>query len=140
MVTYPGGQAILSYLTSTQAAYIGLSTTAPNEDGTNFSEPTETYTEGDVIKRRFINGYERSQYGGTQTKMGPVEENEITNKEIIFFPEATGSWGTMLYFGLFASNDPATLPLVTGALTDSVNIPANYVPLFRVGNLTLSIQ
>lgn len=110
--------------------YIGLSTTTPAADGSNFTEPSAEA------------GYSRAIIGlqgqsGTQTMT--VSGATATNDDIIFFPEATSSWGTITHFGLFNSAT-ATTPMITGALTSSVVIGANYVPLFRAGNFTLTLS
>ena len=61
------------------------------------------------------------------------------NKQIIYFPEATADWGTVTHFGLFTSATGGT-PFLWGALSDPVNIPSGYVPLFRAGKLSIGIE
>ena len=136
MVNYDGGDALLRALsgktTLLSSVYIGLSSTAPNVDGTGFSEPAT----GAGYARVLIG----TLTGGGFNVMGDPVENETANEQIIFFPEATGNWGTMTHFGLFTSNDLNTKPIISGALTSSVSVPTNYVALFRVGNFQLSIS
>ncbi len=88
-------------------------------------------------------GYGRTQIGNYQNGagqlMGTPTSGKITNSQIIYFPEATSDWGTVTHFGLFTSATGGT-PFLWGALSDSVNIPSGYVPLFRVGKLSISIE
>lgn len=110
--------------------YMGLSTTTPNADGTNFTEPSAS------------NGYARSLIGlssqsATQVMGAPVN-GTITNTGIIFFPEATASWGTITYFGLFSAETGGDL-ILYGALSNSVSVPATYVPIFKANNFSLTL-
>lgn len=110
--------------------YMGLSTTTPSSDGSNFTEPDAAA------------GYARALIGidgQSGTQLMEVEGASAANDQIIFFPEATSTWGTVTYFGLFSAASGG-VPLIYGALSSSVSVPANYVPLFRVGSFTLSLQ
>jgi len=133
--TNTGSTAILNGLIgkgtgSLANCYMGLSTSTPNADGTNFTEPSSTL------------GYARSVIGisgqsATQV-MGNPSNGSVSNTDIIFFPEATSAWGTITHFGLFTAASGGTL-IVYGALTSPITVSANYVPLFRVGNFTLTL-
>lgn len=110
--------------------YLGLSTTAPNAAGGNFTEPGSA------------NGYARALVGnssasGTQVMAAPSGGN-TSNTDIIFFPEATSSWGTITHFGLWTAKTGGSL-MVYGQLSTPVTVPENYVPLFRAGNFTMSL-
>lgn len=111
--------------------YIALSTTAPNADGTNFTEPLSSA------------GYARSIIGLSSTSatqvMSSPSGGATSNTSIIFFPEATASWGTVTHFGLFTSQTGGSLVLY-GTLTNPIAVAANYVPLFRVGNFSLTLS
>ena len=111
--------------------YIALSTTAPNADGTNFTEPLTSA------------GYARSIIGLSGTSatqvMSSPSGGATSNTSIIFFPEATASWGTVTHFGLFTSQTGGSLVLY-GTLTNPIAVAANYVPLFRVGNFSLTLS
>jgi hypothetical protein len=111
--------------------YIALSTTAPNADGTNFTEPLSSA------------GYARSIIGLSSTSatqvMSSPSGGATSNTSIIFFPEATASWGTVTHFGLFTSASGGNLVLY-GTLTNPIAVAANYVPLFRVGNFSLTLS
>lgn len=111
--------------------YIALSTTAPNADGTNFTEPSSA------------SGYARSIIGLSGTTatqvMSVPSAGASSNTSIIFFPEATASWGTVTHFGLYSSATGGNLVLY-GTLTNPIAVAANYVPLFRVGNFSLTLS
>lgn len=130
---------LLSGLSNTaplNQAYIGLSTTTPSTDGTNFTEPSASAG----YSRAFICTYNAG--AGWNNKMTTTASGGVgtsTSNDIIFFPEATASWGTVTHFGLFASAT-ATTPVIFGELTNPVTIQANYVPLFRTGQLIITIS
>ena len=103
--------------------FLGLSTSAPNSDGANFTEPSSSA------------GYGRVEFTNkSMTVTGASAENEAA----IMFPEATSAWGTVVYFGLFASDSTTAPPLIYGALTSPVS--ANNIALFRPGNFTMSLS
>lgn len=136
--TYNASTSILNALTGKAQnvsllsnCYLGLSSTAPEKDGSNFTEPEAS------------TGYARAVVGlanqaATQV-MGTPSEGSITNKDIIFFPEAGTSWGTLTHFGLFTAPTGGTL-ILYGSLSTPITVAANYVPLFRAGNFTLNLS
>jgi hypothetical protein len=119
-----------SSLTSASSIYVGLSTSAPLADGTNVTEPVG-------------NGYARVLLGNTSQeltqKMGTVANGHVENDEIIYFPEATGSWGTITHFCIFDSASSGNL-LAFGALSTSIQPVANTIPIVRIGELDLSLS
>ena len=68
--------------------YIALSTTTPNENGGNFTEPP---TE---------NGYVRAKFG----TINSVIPAQITNADIIFIFEALADCGSVTHIGLCDSS------------------------------------
>lgn len=139
MLTYNGANEILkilcgkSYQYPYQSVYVGLSTTAPDRNGSGFTEPSAA------------NGYTRvllgsSSSGATATqKMDTPNLGAITNKEIIYFPEATGSWGTCTHFLIFNKETDGVL-IAYGALTNEISPVNGTVPLIRVGDLDMSVS
>ena len=121
------------YASIASTCFIGLlkSITTSSENGTIFLEP-ETSA-----------GYGRTQIGNYQNGqgqlMGTPSGGKITNSQIVYFPEATADWGTVNYFALYTSASGGT-PFLWGALSEPVSIPSGYVPLFRVGKLSISIE
>ena len=120
------------YASLASTCYIGLSTTTPDAAGANFSEPSTS------------SGYARVMLGShnqtnTQLMDAPSNGSICNTSNIIFFPEATSSWGTVTHFGLF-SNKTGGTPILWGALSSSISIPSGYIPIFRAGALTVSLQ
>lgn len=118
--------------------YIGLSTTTPNPDGSNFTEPSipdgTTDDEGNTIT---VNEYQRVSLDGP---MGAASNAIIKNTAIIFFNEAEHyGWGTITHFGIFTSKTGGT-PIFYGELSSSVQIPKNYIPIFRAGKLQVGLD
>lgn len=71
--------------------FIALSTTAPNEDGTGFTEPVG-------------NGYARVSVSNDGAGWGAAVSGDPSykpNAATIAFPAATGSWGTITHAGIY---------------------------------------
>ena len=122
----------LNYATLAPTCFIGLlKNITASGDTVSFVEP-ET-----------ANGYGRTQIGQYQNSagflMGTPKSGKVTNSQIVYLPEATADWGTVTHFALFSTATGGT-PFLWGALTDPVNVPSGYVPLFRVGKLSISIE
>ena len=134
--------------TQTQYYYLGLSTTTPNPDGTNFTEPVipngATDASGDPIT---VNEYKRVSLEGhiqvpttTNNNTTVVLNGIIENKDAIMFPEAENySWGTITHFGIFTASSGGT-PIFYGELSSSVTIPQNYIPVFRKSKLKIGLD
>lgn len=72
--------------------------------------------------------------------MEQASGGSISNtNNIIFFPEATANWGTITHFGIFTSKI-SSIPIMWGALTTPITVPSGYIPIFRAGALTVSLQ
>jgi len=113
-------------LSLASTCYIGVGVL----DGSTFAEPDS------------IAGYSRTLIGtansGETKCMGEPSQGTITNSKIIYLPEAVSSWGTVTHFGLFSSATSAE-PFFTGELKTAIEITAGYVPIFRVGTLSITI-
>ena len=120
------------YCSLASTCYIGLSTSTPDSDGNNFNEPPKSAG----YQRVFIGTYSQNN---TQL-MAPADDGSISNtNNIIFFPEVTSSWGTITHFGIFSSAADSK-PLMWGTLTTTINVPSGYIPIFRAGALTVTLQ
>lgn len=147
MITTPNANAILklffgqqNQITGTNKCYLGLSTSKPNADGSNFTEPDQDST-----------GYKRAQIninveGAMQytNMMSVPSEGAIANEKEITFPEAKQAY-SVTHFGVFGQKEVGTgIPLYTHALTNedgtsdqTVDVDVNEVLLFRKGALSL---
>lgn len=137
MMTYVLANRILeglagrSSMFSSNGIWLGLSTTAPSRDGTGYTEPSAS------------NGYKRTLLGisgqGSSHKMGLAKSGGIKNADTVYFPEATGSWGTCTHYLLFDKDTEGTL-LAYGTLTDAINPVNGTVPLIRIEELQMTIS
>ena len=113
------------------AIYLGLSTTAPSRDGTGFTEPPAS------------NGYKRTLLGmsgqTSSQKMGTATAGGIKKNDTVYFPEATGSWGTCTHYLIFDKDTGGNL-LAYGALTDVINPVNGTVPLIRTEELQMTLS
>ena len=137
MLTYNGANALLNCLCGRASSYsygtpyVGLSTSAPDRNGSGYTEPSADA------------GYARVMLGNASQsvaqKMEAANLGSSINKEIIYFPEATNSWGTCTHFLIFSAPEDGVL-IAYGQLTDEISPVAGTVPIIRVGDLTMSIN
>lgn len=117
-------QAVLDYIFQLEASLtqpgnldVALSTTTPNQDGTGITEPTGgAYARAETVP---------ADWGRSG--------DEVSNAEVINFPEATASWGTATHFVLYDN----TTPIGFGALQSPVAIGTGIQPRFNVGQLVV---
>lgn len=121
-ITKNYANTILSSLFSN--AYIGLSTTTPNVDGTGVTEPLAS------------SGYNRVAASGASFV---TSNGSITNNAYLYFPEASASWGTITYVCVFDGNSSSSRLRYFGALTVPKEIETNSVPLFRPQSINISV-
>lgn len=111
--------------------YLGLSTTAPSRNGTGYTEPPAS------------NGYKRVLLGmngqSSSYKMAAASAGGIKNYDTVYFPEATGSWGTCTHYLLFDKDTDGNL-LAYGALTDPIAPVNGTVPLIRPEELQMTLS
>lgn len=108
--------------------YIGLSTTTPDDDGANFTEP-----EG--------NGYERVSVTNDLTNWAGSVDGFKTNDQDFEFPEATGSWGTITHFAIFDGDEETDENmLVWGELTIAKEVESGDVPIFKEGDIDITME
>ena len=99
--------------------YIGLSTTAPNINGTGVDEPSTDA------------GYARVQL----TNMSEPLDGVVTNELAINFNESTASWGTITHFVIYDS------PTVdSGDLSTPRSVETATIMTIKEGYLKLSAQ
>ena len=95
--------------------YICLSTSTPDENGNNFSEPPTSA------------GYVRKQIGTLDTSI----KAQVANKGYIFIFEALGDCGSVTHVGLSDSGDRGDPVFLMGKLSNAITVGAGYVPLIR---------
>lgn len=103
-------------------AYIGLSTTTPNRDGSGVSEPSG-------------NGYGRRPLHSED--MIVTNDGQAKNVKTLYFEEATGDWGNCTTFCLFKSETGALVAYQT--LSTPIHPTNGKVPLIRANNLVITM-
>lgn len=142
MITYYASNKVLqamfgkvSNISLAQNCYLALSSTKPNVDGTNVTEPS-----GNGYTRKLIGNYNVSQ---TQA-MGTPTNGEITNTAEIHFDAATGSWGDLYYACVYDAATNGNL-IAAGNILDSggtathISPVANSVVVIKVNQLNFSV-
>lgn len=109
------------------STYYGLSTTTPNPDGTNVTEPT-------------VGAYSRVFSPTTSTFLNPTtgaSPTLLANSAAIVWPEATASWGTVTHWVCYLTNIGGDLAFY-GAIDNPAEVVNGLQPRFDVGDLVLS--
>lgn len=125
--------------TGTPARYLALSSTAPNADGTNVTEPS-----GNGYQRISMRNNIISSLGNNFDLNNPAYDQQndkysYTNIVDVYFYEATGSWGTLGYFAVYTAQTGGTC-IAYGSLANSISPVINSVPVIRAGDLTIEEQ
>lgn len=103
--------------------WIGLSTTAPNVNGTNVTEPSSSA------------GYSRIKLD----MLGEPSIGVVTNESNIDFNESTASWGTVTHFVIYDAQNGGNL-LQYGSLSTPRSVEAATIMTIKSGYLNLSVQ
>lgn len=115
---------------NTDPLYIGLSTSTPLDDGTNFTEPVGGAYARVSYANNVTNWPNATTISGVGTK---------TNGTAISFLASTGSWGTITHWGLFTASSGGT-PILTGPLSAPVVVAINNLLIFGIGALTVTMD
>lgn len=113
--------------------YFALSTTTPNDDGTNFTEPSG----GSYARVTVTNN--ATNFPAATTSSG---ETRKTNGAKITWPTPSANWGTVTHYGIFTvSGVGSGLPEFTNPLDSPITIRTGNTPIeFDVGSLSLLWQ
>lgn len=123
--------SVLDYIVNdgaapTQFTYIGMSTTTPTETGSNFTEPSG-------------NNYSRlSTAAADWAAATGADPSTKANGVALSMAKASGSWGTLTHWGLFAASSGGTVG-IWAALSTSKAIGADDTPNFAVGDLVMKL-
>ena len=102
--------------------YVCLSTTTPDENGDNFTEPS------------VVNGYVRQQFGPTLLDI----PGQVANSQIIFLFEATGDCGSVTHVGLAKTKEDK--PFLVAQLSAPLTVAKGYVPLIRAKQFIVGLD
>ena len=136
-------------ITGTGKCYLGFSTTVPNNDGSNFSEPDpSTYPSYARIQ---LNINEAMAYTDL---WGDVADGMVSNAKEFTSAECKeeGGWETFTHFGIFDC-PTGGVPVAFDLLTDpdgtpdadgrypakTLTVECNHVAVFRIGALQLKL-
>lgn len=109
--------------------YFGLSKTTPNDDGSGFVEPSGANYGRVAYANNATNFPAATTSGGITTK---------TNGNNIKWPDPTGTWGELKYYGIFTSASGGT-PEYVAPLDASITPKAGNTPVqFDAGGLILT--
>lgn len=109
--------------------YIGLSTTTITDAGGNITEPSG-------------NGYARCAATNNKTTFGNAAAGSVNNAVALGFPQASGSWGTVIDFFLanHATQAGASQIFGYGTLGTSKTIQSGDTPSFAVNALQITLD
>lgn len=149
---------ILKFITAKSAAlqgtgkcYLGLSTTAPNQDGSNFTEPSASeYPSYERVQLSIADALEYTDKWGDVANGTVSNTEEFTSRECL----EEGGWPECTYFGIFDCKIGGT-PIISDLLRDpdgtpdettglypekTLKVEQNKVAVFRAGTLQLTLQ
>ncbi len=107
--------------------YIGLSTTAPNTDGTGVSEPSG-------------GSYARIALSNSSTALTPPDANAmVINKNEIMFPESTANWGRVTHYVIYDSPNGGNLLMAGELMTPRTAETATTITI-KPGQVQLQIS
>lgn len=118
------GNVFMTKLSPTlpKKVYLGLSSTAPQVDGTGVSEPLASA------------GYQRVEL----TNLGEPVNGVVSNDDEIQFDESSASWGTITHFVLFDSPTDGNL-LMFNQLFQSRSVETATIVMVKTGSLKLTL-
>lgn len=102
--------------------YLGLSSSAPDVDGSGATEPLASA------------GYSRVELNSLDVPTNGV----ITNKSEISFPESSASWGTVTHFVLYDAPVNGNL-LMFNVLSQARSVEQATIVMVKVGSLKLTL-
>lgn len=127
------------------SAYLALFTIMPNENGEEYAEPIAD-SSGNFTTYMRVNLLD-SIVSGSKSMANAVADEEtgvatITNSELILYPEVYGiDWGTIVGIGVFKEEAAGTgKPQFWGRINTPVAATTDHVPLFRVGDLKVTLS
>ena len=118
------GNVFMTKLSPTlpKKVYLGLSSTAPQVDGTGVSEPLASA------------GYQRVEL----TNLGEPVNGVVSNDGEIQFDESSASWGIITHFVLFDSPTDGNL-LMFNQLSQSRSVETATIVMVKTGSLKLTL-
>lgn len=108
--------------------FMGISTSIPNDDGTNFTEPV-----GGAYARVSVTNNATNFPAATTTSGVTLKLNGTA----VNFPTPSLLWGTISYYGWFTASSGGT-PEYTFKLQDPITVNSGNTPVqFAIGQLSM---
>jgi hypothetical protein len=109
--------------------WIGLSTADPGEDASGLAEPSG-------------NGYARVAMTNSTNNWSAAAAGVKRNSSVQSFPTATGSWGSVTHWTLWAAATSTGVGayIGVGSLGIAKNITNGDTPLFGVGSISITLD
>lgn len=108
--------------------YLGLSTTIPNEDGSNFVEPSGGSYARVALTNNVTNFPAATTVAGVTTKKNGTK---------FTFTNPTGLWGLCIYYGFFTASSGG-LPQYHNPLDTPITVQSGNTPVeFDIGMLIM---
>lgn len=107
--------------------YVALSTTPISRDGSGIVEPNTSY------------GYARVPVATGTTTWSAPSQGVVYNNVDIQFPEATNSWGTIIYVAIFDALTGGNMRYFE-ALPSSKIVQENATVMFKAGALKFVVE
>lgn len=104
--------------------YIALFTTNPTETGIQTGEPSS-------------GSYARVAVANNATNWPAAASGVKANGTAITFPTASGSWGTVAYYGVMDASSAGNM-LYYSALNTPKSVTSGDTPVFSIGNLSFT--
>ena len=115
---------------NTNTVYFALSTTAPNPDGTNVTEPS-----GGAYARTSAITLNNTRFAAPSG----ASPTSCSLNIAILWPEATASWGTVTHWAAYSASTGGNM-IYYGTLTSSELVTTGLRPQFAVGDLVFTID
>ena len=106
--------------------YLGISTTAPQPDGTGITEPVG-------------NGYARVLMANTKISFTDAVDGSVQNEIEFQFPEATGSWGVITHFFISDASSGGNIEIY-GTLTNSRTVEIGTVLILEATAMQINLR
>lgn len=108
--------------------YIALSSTEPNADSGNITEPSAD------------TGYTRAFLDNSNLTFNLAnDDNVVLNHTKIYFPETLTPWENIGYYAIFDSPEDGNL-LIYGALEEVITVPIKTIVSIPANTLSISIK
>lgn len=157
MIYTPYANKIISLITAKSTSvsgsgfcWLGFSSTTPNEDGSNFTEPDKTtYPSYKRFQLNVKSAMPYADYFGTVADGAVANAKEIATTKC----QEESGWPTFTHFGIFES-ETAAVPIAGDWITDpdgevdedgnyphkTLTVPYGEVAIFEAGTLRLGLK